>query len=113
MKTYRLNEFKGGWFVGNFLPTIIDTKECEVAVKVYKKGDFDEAHYHKLADEITVVVYGKCSINGQIYGPGDIIWLERNDVSKFEALEDSANVIVKIPSVVGDKYVVESEVAAK
>lgn len=107
MKIYKLDDFTKGWFVGNFTPTIINTKECEVAVKVYKKGDTDEVHYHKATDEITAVVYGKCKINDQVFGPGDIIWFEKNDVSKFEVLEDSANVVVKIPSVKGDKYIVE------
>lgn len=107
MKTFKLDDFKRGWFIGNFEPTLIDTKEFEVAVKTYNKGDSEEKHVHKVSDEITVVIYGKCSINGKVFGPGDIIWNEPNDVAKFDALEDMANVIVKIPSVKGDKYIVD------
>ena|SRR3990167_8542625 len=107
MKTYKLDNFTKGWFIGNFSPTLIDTKNFEVAIKTYKKGDSEEAHYHKVADEITVVLYGKCSINDQVFEKGDIIWNEPGEVAKFDALEDMANVVVKIPSVKGDKYIVE------
>lgn len=107
MKIKKIDDFIKGWFVGDFERALIRTKDFEVAVKYYKKGDTDEVHYHKVADEITVVVYGKCKINDKEYGPGDVIWLEPNDISRFEALEDSANVVVKKPSVMGDKYIVE------
>lgn len=103
MKTYKLSKFTRGWFIGDF-PSLIRTKKFEVALKEYKKGDKEEAHYHKVADEITVVAYGKCRLNNKIFKKGDIIWLEPGEIAKFEALEDTANVIVKIPSVKGDKY---------
>ena len=109
MKTRKLSEFTRGWFIGDFFPTLVQTKDFEVAVKEYKKGDSEDAHYHKVADEITVVLYGKCSINGKVFGKGDIVWNEPGEVAKFEALEDMTNVVVKIPSVKGDKYLVESE----
>ena len=107
MKTRKLKDFVKGWFIGDFPLALRKTKDFEVAVKYYRKGDTDEVHYHKVANEMTVVVYGKCRINGKVYGRGDLIWIEPGDVSEFEALEDSANVVVKIPSVVGDKYEVK------
>ncbi|TSC88494.1 MAG: hypothetical protein G01um10145_897 [Microgenomates group bacterium Gr01-1014_5] len=104
MKTFKLNEFTKGWFVGNFTPTIVDTKDFEVAVKEYKKGDAEESHYHKIAEEITVIVSGRVKMNDQIFEKGDIVQVAPGESAKFEALEDTTNVVIKIPSVKGDKY---------
>jgi quercetin dioxygenase-like cupin family protein len=104
MKKYNLKDFIGGWFIGDFEPNLVRTKDFEVSVKYYKKGDKDKAHTHKVADEFTVITKGSCSINGKVYKEGEIIWIKPNDVSEFEALEDSCTTIVKIPSVMGDKY---------
>lgn len=105
MKTFRLKDMKGGWFVGNFLPTCLKTSECEVACKHYKKGDAEERHIHKIAAEITLIVEGLVKMNDVIYKPGDIIVLDPGDATDFQALEDTTNVVVKIPSVAGDKYI--------
>ena len=43
----------------------------------------------------------------QIYQQGDIIVVEPGDATSFEALEDSINVVVKLPGVNNDKYLVE------
>ncbi len=107
MKTENLNNMVKGWFVGNFEPSLIKTNDCEVAVKSYKKGDKEDAHYHKIATEITVVVKGKVRMFDKIFSEGDIIVVEPEDVTAFEALEDSMNVVVKIPGANNDKYEVE------
>lgn len=106
MKKFKLEKFKGGWFIGNFEPTLVKTEGFEVAVKHYKKGDKERAHVHKLADEFTVVVSGKCRLNGEILGPSDIALIRKGEAmtEDFEALEDTVNTVVKIPSVIGDKY---------
>lgn len=105
MKTYRLNDMKGGWFVGGFLPTCFETSDCEVACKHYKKGDSEERHVHKVATEITLIVKGLVKMNDVIYKSGDVIVLDPGDATDFHALEDATNVVVKVPSVAGDKYV--------
>lgn len=109
MKVSSLNSMKKGWFVGNFEPTLYRTNDCEVAVKAYKQGDKEEAHYHKVATEITVVIKGKVKMFDGVYSEGDIIVVEPNDVTSFEALEDSVNVVVKIPGENNDKYLVAHE----
>ena len=106
MKKYKLEDFKGGWFIGDFEPTIIRTKGFEVSVKHYKKGDKERRHVHKLAEEFTVIISGKCQLSGEILGPGDIAVLKKGEemTEDFEALEDTITTVVKIPSVIGDKY---------
>lgn len=108
MKIHKWDNFIRGWFIGDFPLALKRTKDFEVAVKYYKKGDKEDAHIHKVAEEITLVVYGKCRMNDQILKKGDIAVVPPNESAEFEALENSSNVIVKIPSVIGDKYVVES-----
>lgn len=104
MRAEHLDSMVKGWFVGNFEPTLYRTNECEVAVKRYKQGDYEERHYHKIATEITVIVQGKVKMFNQEFAEGDIIVAEPGDVTDFTALVDSMNVVVKIPGANNDKY---------
>ncbi len=110
MKINKLSEMKKGWFVGDFDPTLIKTQAVEVAVKYYKKGDGEERHYHKIATEITVIVSGKVRMNGVEYHSGDIVTINPNESTDFEALEDTVNTVVKIPGAKNDKYLGESKI---
>lgn len=106
MKTGKLDDMIKGWFVGNFEPTLLRTNDVEVAVKEYKKGDYESSHYHKIATEITVILNGRVRMNGVEYGKGDIIVMEPGESTDFECLEDGTqNVVVKHPGVNNDKYV--------
>jgi quercetin dioxygenase-like cupin family protein len=104
MKKFELKDMKGGWFVGDFLPTAFSSKDCEVAFKQYKAGGYDAKHLHKVATELTVFVKGSGLLNGIEYKEGDIILLEPGEATDFKALTDAEMVVVKIPSVKGDKY---------
>lgn len=105
MKTANLNEMVKGWFIGNFEPSLLKTNDVEVAVKKYKKGDYEDSHYHKIATEFTVIISGRVKMNGIEYKAGDIIVMEPNESTDFEALEDNTvNVVVKIPGANNDKY---------
>ncbi len=107
MRVAKLDDMVKGWFVGNFNPTLIKTKDVEVAVKEYKKGDNEEMHYHKIATEITVIVSGRVRMNGIEYSQGDIIVTEPNEATDFEVLEDTVNTVVKYPGASDDKYLGE------
>ena len=104
MKVLNLKSMVKGWFVGDFEPTVLKTKNFEVAVKYYKKGDYEKAHVHKIATEITVVVSGQVRMGGLLFFEGDIITIEPGEHTDFVALEDTTTVCVKVPSVKGDKY---------
>ena len=107
MKSYKIEDYFRGWFVGNFEPTILKTNDVEVAYKSYKKGEFEPKHYHKIATELTMVTKGIVKINGKEYYKGDIIVMEPGDISDFSVIEDAENVVVKIPGANNDKYGVE------
>jgi quercetin dioxygenase-like cupin family protein len=105
MKKYSLNNMINGWFVGDFIPNVVHTPSFEVAVKYYKKGECEAAHYHKISTEITVISKGKVLMNNIEYKEGDIILIEPNEVTDFLALEDTITTVVKLPSAKDDKYI--------
>lgn len=107
MKTAKLEDMIKGWFVGNFEPSLLKTNDVEVAVKEYKKGDSEDRHYHKIATEITVIISGRVRMNGIEYTKGDMIVIDPNESTDFEALEDSVNAVVKYPGASNDKYLGE------
>jgi quercetin dioxygenase-like cupin family protein len=93
-----------GWFVGNFKPTALSTGDVEVAVKSYFAGETEDAHFHKIATEVTLVLSGRVEMCGQEWGPGSILVLKPGEITAFKALEDSINVVVKVPGALNDKY---------
>jgi quercetin dioxygenase-like cupin family protein len=104
MKHARLDSMTRGWFVGAFAPTALSTSACEVAVKQYKAGDTEGAHFHKIATETTLILSGRVRMAGREWSDGDIIVLEPGEVSSFEALTDTVSVVVKVPGASNDKY---------
>ncbi|MDT6992287.1 cupin domain-containing protein [Burkholderia cenocepacia] len=107
MQVFKLSDMTKGWFVGGFTPTAFSTTACEVAVKRYKAGEKESAHFHKEATEITLVLSGRVRMFDKEWGEGDIIVVEPNDATDFEALTDAINVVVKTPGALNDKYLVE------
>ena len=61
----KIEDFIRGWFIGNFEPSLFNTKDFEVGIKKYKKGTKEKAHYHKLAKEFTVVINGIIKMNNK------------------------------------------------
>ena len=104
MTRYNLNDMFKGWFVGDFEPTILKTDQFEVSVKRYKAGDYEIAHHHKIATELTVIVNGEVEMNGVRFKENDIIKINANESTDFKCLTDVTTVVVKTPSVKNDKY---------
>lgn len=106
MEVRHLKDMRGGWFVGQFEPTCLALDQCEVAVKSYRAGDVEPCHVHRIATELTLVVSGKVTFNGEAFSAGDIVCLEPGEPAAFAVLEDAVTVVVKSPSVPNDKYLV-------
>lgn len=104
MKVANIADMKGGWFVGNFEPSVLKTGDFEVAHHHYKRGVTSDPHTHKLAVEINYILKGKAIVSGTTLETGDIFIYEPNDVADVRFLEDTDLVIVKAPSVPEDKY---------
>lgn len=108
MITGKLDFFKGGWFIGNFSPAMLRTDQFEVCYKYHTKGEAWPAHYHKLGTEYNLLVRGKMKMHDQILEAGTLFIMERYEVADPEFLEDCEVLIIKTPSVPGDKYEVNS-----
>lgn len=104
MRKFNLESMCRGWFVGDFSPSVMNTKMCEVAVKRYKKGDTEEEHYHMECQEITVVLNGTVKMGGNIFRDGDIVVVDCGESTDFKALSDVTTVVYKDGSVKGDKF---------
>jgi len=46
MQTAQLKETTKGWFIGDFAPPLLRTRDVEVAVKHYRAGDSEAAFFH-------------------------------------------------------------------
>ena len=104
MKKMQLSTMTKGWFVGDFSPTVLATTSCEVACKFYRAGDSEGRHVHKVATEVTLIVSGSVTMNGDVIRGGEIVLLEPGAASDFVALEDTVTMVVKVPCFKGDKY---------
>lgn len=108
MELYKIGEFKRGWVVGDFLPSLVRTKDFEVAVQYWKAGEGEPKHVHRMADEITIIVSGDVKMNGLVYHDGDVLLIKAGEGTDFNPITDVATCVIKIPSVIGDKYEVNS-----
>lgn len=106
MKTYKLENFKDGWFIGNFMPSVFKTENFEVCYKIHYKNEKWPVHLHKISTEINYLIRGKMKIQNKTIVKGDIFVLEPNEIADPIFLEDCELIVVKTPSVVGDKYTV-------
>ncbi len=105
MKKENLSNFKGGWVVGDFSPSLFKNKDCEIAIKYYQDGDLEKKHVHKLCTEITIVVAGRISMNNTIVEQGEMLILEPNEACEFKCLSNNTiTVVIKNPSIPSDKY---------
>jgi dTDP-4-dehydrorhamnose 3,5-epimerase-like enzyme len=104
MKIYKLKDMIKGWFIGNFEPSVFKTEAFEVGILQRKSGLERPKHYHKQSTEITCLLSGKALINNKEINQGDIFILEKNEIVDAFYYEDSVLVVIKFPSVIGDKH---------
>lgn len=100
----RIDNFTRGWFVGDFEPSIHRTSAFEVGVLNHKKGEKWSAHFHKKAREINLLLEGKMLMHGFELTAGQVFILEPWEVADPIFLEDCKVLVIKTPSVKGDKY---------
>lgn len=106
MNIRRIEEFKNGWFVGLFEPSIYKTNEFEVSFKKHKKGEKVDTHYHKMATEINLLSKGKMIIQDTELNTGDIFVLHPYEIANPIFLEDCEIFVIKTCSGIEDKFII-------
>jgi len=104
MKKYKISDFHRGWFIGNFDPSLLKTKEFEVGLLFHPKGEKWPNHIHKVGTEYNVLIEGHMIINNIEIHAGEIFVIEPNMPADAKFLEDCKILCVKTPSIPGDKY---------
>jgi len=104
MKIYNLKDYTKGWFIGDFEPSVLKTKNFEVGFLSHHKGEKWPVHYHKLATEINYLISGRMVIQGKELIAGTVFMIEPNEIADPQFLEDCKVICIKIPSIPGDKY---------
>jgi len=104
MKKLNLENFIRGWIVGDFEPALFKNKDVEVALQRYKTGQTEQAHRHDIATEYTIITKGVFRMKDEVLRENDIVVIEPGEAVDFECLEEGATLVIKTPSVKGDKY---------
>jgi hypothetical protein len=107
MKISRLEDYKGGWFIGNFEPTAYKTDLFEVCYKFHKSGEKWDVHFHKEATEINLLIEGEMIIQNKVLKSGDIFILETWEIADPIFKTDCTVLVVKTPSKTNDKYTIK------
>lgn len=106
MDIKKFNEFKDGWFIGNFEPSAFKTDRFEVCYKTHFAGEKWDAHYHKLGTEINFLIEGEMIIQGKKLISGDVFILYPYEIADPIFIKDCKLIIVKTPSNTNDKYII-------
>ncbi len=103
MTKKNINDFLNGCIIGNYSNVLLNTKDFEISIQKYNKGMCDPSYYHKETLTYTVVLEGVIKFHKSIYYKDDIIEIVEWETVSFECLEDATLLIIKIPSIIGDK----------
>jgi hypothetical protein len=107
MKTYDVDQFVAGWFIGSFEPSVLKTDQFEVAYKKHYTREPWPAHAHKESTEINYLIRGQMTINNELLTAPVVFVIEKGELALPTFLSDCELIVVKCPSVIGDKYDVD------
>jgi dTDP-glucose pyrophosphorylase len=103
---YDLKDFKNGWFIGDFEPSILKNSGVELAVMNKKKGvGIHDFHYHENCIEINVLIKGKMKVNNKIINENNIFVFNPYVPSVYEYIEDCTFVVFKNKPSNNDKII--------
>jgi len=104
----KIQDFKNGWFIGNFEPTVLDTKDFEVCYKSFKEGEKFDPHFHKNSIEISLLTKGEMIMQNKKLVSGDIFIIQPYEVADSIFLTDCEIIAIKVPSSTDDKFYTKS-----
>ncbi len=99
-----LTNFTRGWIIGNFEPSIIKTTQLEIGILELKAGDKGDFHWHENHLEHNLILSGAAKIGKNLYFEGDIFTFKPFEKSNVEYMQDTKLLVIKSPSMNGDKY---------
>jgi len=102
MSIKNISQFKKGWFLGNFEPSLKHT-DYEVGLRWNNKGDKEDRHYHRNTTEYVVFAGGKHRLGDRVYQDGDITIIYPYMSTDYECLEKGYCLTIKDKSH-KDKY---------
>lgn len=97
-------KIRGGWFIGNFEPSILNVKDFEVGYLKRRAGE-NCVHYHAKCTEYNYLIRGKMKVNGDTIHEGTMFTINKYMICIPEILEDCEIICVKIPSAPSDKVI--------
>jgi quercetin dioxygenase-like cupin family protein len=106
MKLDRIENYKGGWLIGDFDPSLLKNSNVEVAYKFNKKDEYCAPHYHKIGTEINLLISGTLELQNKILNEGDVFIIYPFEVTDPKFLTDCRILAIKTPSIPGDKYLI-------
>ena len=107
MLNYKLKDMKDGWIIGDFLPSILKTKDFEIGILKHFKNQKWPTHFHSKITEYNILLSGKMTINDVLIEEKDIFVLEPYEIAKPNFIEDCELLCIKVPSIIGDKVEVK------
>lgn len=104
---YDIRDFKFGGFIGDFEPSLLRTKEFEISYKIHRAWSAWDKHIHNKMDEYNFLIQGRMRINGRVVVGGELFMLKKGEVADPVFETDCYLIVVKVPSVPGDKEIVK------
>ncbi|NBP01758.1 MAG: hypothetical protein EBU90_16800 [Proteobacteria bacterium] len=101
---FSIKDFKNGWLIGDFEPSILKTANFELGIHTHKAGVVGDKHYHKLSNEYNYIVSGRMLVNGVELEAGDVFVYKPYEVSDCRFIEDTVLVVTRDASNKQDKY---------
>lgn len=107
MKVYNIADFKSGYFIGDFEPSVLRTGAFEVCYMRHYAGQKWDSHYHAQMTEYNYIIRGVMEINKHPLSQGQLFVLEPYEVSEPIFHTDVELIVVKVPSIPKDKVTYE------
>lgn len=104
MKFGNLHNFKNGWVVGDFTPSLFNSSDNDIGILYVKEGDNSDGHFHKHHTEYNIIISGKVNVDGRLLSSGDIFIYEPYDKSDVTFLSNTSLVVIKNPATKNDKH---------
>lgn len=100
----RLENFTRQWIVGDFEPSLAQTKDVEIGIVDMPYGAKGDSHFHLKHTEHNLVLSGAVRAKGKIFFENDIFTYYPGEKSDVEFLSNTKLLVIKTPSTKGDKH---------